>query len=213
MKLRDKILITACACAIAFSAIYATTTNIKDNAAGYQLGTSPSQAVGVLGATPSSQLAAGTGAYSALQTFGFIASGGNDYTGQHVTVQLSAAQINGMYATPVQLVAAAGSGKTIIVTKAAVRLTRTSTAFAGGGAAIVQYGNTVNGGGTQSLDSTLAAAYFTGSSGVSESVRNGAFLSDQGTALQNTGVYISNATAAFTTGTGTATVDVWYHTF
>jgi hypothetical protein len=213
MKVRDKILITACACVIAFTALYATTTNIKDNEAGYQLGTTSSQAVGFLGATPSSQLATGTSPYSALQTFGFIASGGNDYTVQHATISLSAAQINGMAAAPVQLVAAAGAGKTIVVTRTALRITRTATAFASGGVGIVQYGNTATGAGTQALDSTFSAATFTGASGASESVRNGAVLSDQGTALQNLGLFISNQTAAFTTGTGTATVDVWYYTF
>ena len=188
--------------------------NIKDNNAGYQLGTSPSQSVGFLGATPSVQLPAGTDPYLALQIFGFIATGGNEYSEQHVTVTLSAAQINGMYAAPVQLVAAPGSGRTILISRVAIRLTRTSTAFAAGGAAIIQYGNTVNGGGTQAADSTIASTFFTGAAGVSESARGGANpLTDQGTTLENTGIYLSNASGAFTTGTGTATADVWYRVF
>ena len=201
---------------IAFAAIamvHATTTNFKDNAAGYMIGTTPSQAVSVLGATPSSQLAAGTDPYTALTTFGFIATGGINYFQQHVTVSLSSAQILGMAATPVQLVAAPGAGKTLVVIKVAVRITRTATAYASGGVGIVQYGNTATGGGTQALDSTFAATFFTGASGASEAVRNGAVMSDTGTTLQNLGLFISNQTGAFTTGTGTLTVDVYYSTF
>ena len=127
----------------------------------------------------------------------------------HKRISLTAAQINGMYAAPVLLLAAPGSGKAIAVNKVIFKITRTATAFANGGAAIVQYGNTVNGGGTQALDSTLAATVFTGAAGTSYSTRNGAVISDS-TALGNLGIYISNATGAFDTGTGTATVDIWY---
>jgi hypothetical protein len=203
---------------IAFAAIaaQATTINIRDNEAGYMLGTSASQALGVLGGGPTglpvSQQATGTDPYTALVNFGFIASGGN-YFIQHATTSLSAAQINGMAAAPVQLVAAAGAGKTIVITRAAVRITRTATAFASGGVGILQYGNAATGAGTNAVDSTLAATFFTGASGASEAARNGAVLSDTGTALQNLGIFISNQTGAFTTGTGTATVDVWYYVF
>lgn len=215
MKFRYSLAAILIACS--GSLLYATTTNIKDTQAGYMLGTSPTQAVGFLGGgstgLPVSQQAVGTSPYVALQNFGFIASGGLDSTEQHVQTSLTAANINGMYATPVQIVAAPGSGKTIVVTRVSVRITRTATAFANGGVGILQYGNTANGAGTNSVDSTLAATFFTGASGASESFRNGAILTDQGTALQNLGLFISNQTAAFTTGTGTATVDVWYHIF
>lgn len=193
--------------------IYATTTNIKDNEAGYMLGTTPSQAVGVLGATPSSQLPAGTSPYSALQTFGFIASGGLDSTTQHVQVSLTSANILGMSATPIQVVPAPGAGKTLVVERISVRITRTATAYASGGVGILQYGNAATGAGTNAADSTIAASFFTGAAGVSETIRSGAILTDQGTALQNLGIFISNQTGAFTTGTGTLTVDVWYDVF
>ena len=212
MNLRSKIL-TAAICLIAATGLFATTTNIKDNEAGYMLGTTPSQAVSVLGANPSSQLAVNTDPYSALQTFGFIAAGGANPTVQHLQTSLSAAQIIAMSATPVQLVAAPGAGKTVVITRAALRITRTSTAFASGGVGIIQYNNTATGAGTNAVDSTFTAATFTGASGASESLRNGAVLSDQGTALQNLGIFISNQTGAFTTGTGTLTVDVWYFIF
>jgi len=215
MKTRATILI-ATVCLLALSAS-ATTINIKDNESGYMLGTTALQALGVLGGGPTgapvTQQAAGTDPYTVLLNFGFVASGGINYFPQHATVSLSAAQINGMAAAPVQLVAAPGAGKTLVVDKVAIRLTRSATAFASGGVGIVQYGPTVTGGGIQALDSTIAATFFTGAAGASETVRNGAVMSDTGTTLQNLGLFISNQTGAFTTGTGTATVDVWYRLF
>lgn len=130
----------------------------------------------------------------------------------HVQVTLAASDIIGMYAAPVQIVAAAGDSKSIVVTRAVFTITRTSTAFTGGGAVIFQYGNTVNGGGIQALDSTLASTVITGSAATTISVRNGAVISDS-TSTNHTGVglYISNATAAFAAGTGTAVVDVFFY--
>src|SRR5882724_8731465 len=81
------------------------------------------------------------------------ASSGELLVVRHASVKLTAAQIIAMSATPVQLVPAQGAGKSIVVTRLAVRITRTSTAFTGGGNTIVQYGNTATGGGVQSLDS------------------------------------------------------------
>lgn len=128
----------------------------------------------------------------------------------HKQIALTAAQINGMYAAPVILIAAPGTGKTVAVNKVIFSITRSSTAFASGGAAIIQYDSTVNGGGTQSCDSTLASTVITGAAGTSNSIRNGAIISDSTATIVNKGIYISNATGAFTTGTGTATVDIWY---
>lgn len=131
---------------------------------------------------------------------------------RHVTIPLTSANLIGMYAAPVKLLDPQTGTKAIIVTKAVLTMTRTATAFTGGGAVIVQYGSTVNGGGTQSLDSTIAATVVTGSAGTTVTVRNGAVISDlAGASIRNAGLYISNATAAFATGTGTATLDLWYY--
>lgn len=129
---------------------------------------------------------------------------------RHTQVALTAAQINGMYAAPVVLIAAPATGKAIAVNKLMFTITRSATAFASGGAAIIQYDSTVNGGGTQALDSTLAATVITGAAGTSISTRNGAIISDSTATIVAKGIYISNATGAFTTGTGTATIDIWY---
>lgn len=149
-------------------------------------------------------------AFKAAQDHGIIAAG-SDYSVQHVTVPLTAANIIAMYTTPVQLVAAQGAGKSIAVTKVAFTITRTATAFTGGGAAIVQYDSTANGAGQQALDSTIAATVITGAAGTTVSTRNGAVISDlASTSIQNKGLFISNGTAVFAAGTGTVVVDVWY---
>lgn len=129
---------------------------------------------------------------------------------RHTQVSLTAAQIIAMYTTPVVLVAAPGAGKSIAVNKVIFKIVRTATAFTGGGAAIIQYDSTANGVGTQACDSTLASTVITGAAGTSVSLRNGAIVSDSTATIVNTGLYISNATAVFAAGTGTATVDVWY---
>jgi hypothetical protein len=129
---------------------------------------------------------------------------------KHKRVSLTAAQINGMYAAPVLVLAAPGSGKSIAIVKAIFRITRTATAFANGGAVIIQYDSTVNGGGTQACDSTLASTVITGAAGTSFSIRNGAIISDSTATIVNKGIYLSNATGAFDTGTGTGFLDVYY---
>lgn len=128
----------------------------------------------------------------------------------HKQISLTAAEINGMYAAPKLLLSAPGSGKSIAIAKVIFKITRTATAFANGGAAIIQYDSTVNGGGTQACDSTLASTVITGAAGTSHSIRNGAVISDSTATIVNKGIYLSNATGAFDTGTGTATVDIWY---
>lgn len=177
---------------------------------GTVLGGQASDKVGLHGAAAVQDAATAT-AYKAAVDHGLIASGGADYSVQHATISLTAANLIGMYAAPVQLLPAPAAGKSIMVTKLAFTITRTSTAFTGGGAVIVQYGNTVNGGGTQALDSTIASTVVTGSAGTTVTARNGAVISDLAAAsIQAAGLFISNASGAFAAGTGTAVVDVWY---
>jgi hypothetical protein len=177
---------------------------------GLHIGNTATDRVGFGAATPTARQATTVTAYNALQTLGLIGSG-QDYSVQHVTVSLSAAQIIAMYTTPVQIIAAPAAGKSIAVVKAAFTIARTSTAFTGGGVVIFQYGNTANGAGTQALDSTIAATVVTGASGTTVTLRNGAVISDLAAAsIQAVGLFISNQTGVFAAGTGTATADVWY---
>lgn len=129
-----------------------------------------------------------------------------------VEVPLTAAQLIAMYATPV-LVVPAASNKAIVVDSVEFIITRTSTQFTGGGVVSVQYAATANGAGTSVQASTIAATVVTGTAGVTYSTRPPATLSDVVTAsIKGIGLYISNQTAAFAAGTGTAVVRVTYRT-
>lgn len=185
----------------------------RSTTSGLLIGEDANAYIGFNGAARVRQQPTTVSADDVLQSYGLKAAGLN-YGLNHKTVALTAANIIAMYTTPVALIAAPGAGKSIVVQKVAFTITRTSTAFTGGGAAIIQYAATANGAGTQALDSTLAATVITGSSGTTVSFRNGAVVSDAAsTVTQNVGLYISNATAVFAAGTGTATVDLWYYIY
>lgn len=127
-----------------------------------------------------------------------------------VEVSLTAAQFNGMYATPVQVIAAPGANKAIVVDSVVLNMTYGAAQFAAGGAVGLQYGNTAHLAGP-AASATEAATDFTGAS-ASTLFRIGGGLST-GAAVSsaaNAAVYISNATAAFTTGDSTFKVWVWY---
>lgn len=137
-------------------------------------------------------------------------AGGSSVLAGHATVAVSSADLLALYSAPKLLVAAPGSGHSIAIIKVIFAITRTATVYiTGGGAAIVQYNSTTHGGGTQACDSTIAATVITGSAGLSNTIRNGAVISDS-SATDNQGIYLSAATGDFTAGTGTAVVDVWY---
>lgn len=127
------------------------------------------------------------------------------------TVSLTAAQLTGMYAAPVQLIAAPGSGKLIIIDSILWDIAYDSAQYTAGGAIQAQYGATVDGAGPAASGSLAAATL--------NAVAANSFLSNAGsagllnvsrTASLNTAVYLSNATAPFATGNSTATLYVKY---
>lgn len=129
---------------------------------------------------------------------------------KYVTVNLTAAQILGMYAAPVQIIPAV-SGKAIILDDMVFDLTGTATQFANGGVVNLQYKNTANGAGT-TLHADIAATVVTGATSRTITQRVAKDLSSTATAdITGIGVFISNKTAAFITGTGTAKVIARYH--
>lgn len=128
---------------------------------------------------------------------------------QYARVSLSAAQWNGMYATPVQVVAAAGANTQIMVHAAIASMTFVAAQYAAGGVVKLQYTNTINGGGTAATG-TVAAATVNGLAASSAFTLQGAQAAAAFTAVRNQGVFISNDTAAFTTGDGTWVIDIWY---
>jgi hypothetical protein len=127
-----------------------------------------------------------------------------------VEVSLTAAQFNGMYATPVQVIAAPGANKAIIINHAVLNMTFVSAQYAAGGAVGLQYGSSAHLAGA-AASATEAATDFTGAA-ASTLFRFGGGLST-GAAVSsaaNAAVYISNATAAFTTGDSTFKLWLWY---
>lgn len=126
---------------------------------------------------------------------------------QIATVTLTQAQVQGMYAAPVQIVAAPAAGFSLYVNSCVVINNYTTTAFATGTAPILQYGNTVHGGGTNALSTTFAATLFTATA-----ISWGSLAApNAGTAITGTaatGLFFSNATGAYTGGTAATTVVV-----
>lgn len=130
---------------------------------------------------------------------------------QYVRVPMTAAQWNGMYAAPMQLIAAPGAGKAIIVHRVDLSMTFVSAQYAAGGAVICQYDSTINGGGTNACGtSTIAAATVNGYAASSAVGLAGLLPSSAATAIANKGLYLSNQTGAFTTGDSTWNIFVWY---
>ena len=150
----------------------------------------------------------GTAAITGLATLTAGASM-NSATGtgtmiNHVQVSLTSAQILAMN-TAIELIAAPGASKTIVVKQVVFHMDRTATAYANGGAVTIGYDAAT----VQALDSTIASTVVTGAQGNVCSFRNPAVISDAATTI-NKNLAIINATAAFITGTGTAKVDIWY---
>jgi hypothetical protein len=122
------------------------------------------------------------------------------------TVALTAAQIIAMGTTPVVIIAAPGANKIIIVDGITFEMTRTGTAFTGGGA--VEFRYTDASGAKVSAD-IAATVITTGGAGV-EYNRVGGLVSSF-TPVVNAAIVIRNATAAFAAGTGTARLFLRYH--
>lgn len=120
------------------------------------------------------------------------------------SVTMTQAQILAASATPVQLIAAPGAGNAIIVTHATVYTNFQTAAFTGGGIAIVQYGNTALGAGTDALAATIPAAEITAAASQLYSLNGN--TGNALTAISNLGVFFSNQTGAFTAGNAASTV-------
>jgi hypothetical protein len=123
------------------------------------------------------------------------------------TVALNAADIIGMNASPVELVAAPGEGKALVFLGLVANVTRTETGFTGGGAVSAKYA------GGSDVMSSLAATVVTGAAGQSISYRTPADLSDLAVAdVENKALVLTNADVPFAGGTGSAEITVFYAT-
>lgn len=130
---------------------------------------------------------------------------------QYVKVSLSAAQFNGMYAAPFLILAAGGANTLHVVHKVAFEVDYGGAQFAAGGAVAVQYTNTANGAGAPA-SATTAAAVFNAFAADGVVGADGSLASATAAGTVNQALYLSNQTAAFTTGTSAVDVTVWYST-
>lgn len=127
-----------------------------------------------------------------------------------VTVTLSAAQVNTMYTTPVELIPAPAAGSFLVVQQAILVNENGGTAWTSGGAITIGYSN-ANPGSPDALTGTIAATFLTSPTVKQIITLAGAQIS---TATESTydalGIFISNATGVFATGTGTLKVRLLY---
>lgn len=131
---------------------------------------------------------------------------------QYATVAITAAQFNGMYAAPKQLIAAPGANKLIVVDQMVLAMTFVAAQYAAGGVVAAQYDNTANGAGVKATN-TQKAADFTGAAASDAFLFNGASGDDSDVLFSagvNKGIFLSNQTAAFTTGDSTFVAHLWY---
>lgn len=127
---------------------------------------------------------------------------------QYATVDITAAQFNGMYAAPKLLLAAPGANNLYVVERAVLAMTYGSAAYASGGVVALQYDSTVNGAGVPAT-ATVAAAAFQATASTSFMLQ-GALSAAAFTTTVNKGLYLSNQTGAFTTGDSPFVAHIWY---
>jgi hypothetical protein len=130
----------------------------------------------------------------------------------YTTVAITAAQFNGMYAAPKLLIAAPGANKLILVEHMALIMTFVSADYAAGGVVAAQYDNTVHGGGVLATNSEAAADFFAAASTTFhfEGITGNTVGALPFSTTVNKGLYLSNATQAFTTGDSTFVAAIWY---
>lgn len=132
---------------------------------------------------------------------------------RQASVAMTLAQFTGMYATPFQILAAPGAGLMHIVDSVAINMVYGSAALTAGGAVGLQYGNTAHLAGPAASATEAASDYTSASANTMFRFGGGLSTGVVTSNAINTAVYISNATAAFATGTGASfEVNVWYST-
>ena len=130
-------------------------------------------------------------------------------TMQYIKVTVSAAEWNGMFAAPKLLIAAPGLNNAIRVYDATFEVDYGGAAFAAGGVTALQYGATVGGAGPKASQTMTAA---TAIGWVADSLvgLDGDMPTGLAAGMVNQGIYISNATGAFTTGTSVIDISISY---
>jgi hypothetical protein len=134
----------------------------------------------------------------------------SDLVSYRAKFSVSSANILAMYTTPVLVLAAPATGKAIVVQQILFEMTTTATAYANGGIVLFQYDSTANGGGVQVHAGSVAAAAITAGAGTTVQQLVAASSTTTTIVTKEKGIYISNQTAPFITGTGTAKVWIDY---
>lgn len=120
---------------------------------------------------------------------------------QRISVPLTAVQLKAM-TTPIIVIPAPGVGLTLVLMSVLFTMARTATAYANGGAVVLQYTT-----GTVAAINTIAAAVLTTAGAATTNTFRDPI---DAAAVANDSIEITNATAPFITGTGTASLDIVY---
>lgn len=124
-----------------------------------------------------------------------------------VAVSLTSANLLAMFGTPVNVIAAPPAGYSVIVNNILMQMTRTATAYASGGVVTLSYS-----GGSVNVHSGSAPATILTTAGAAVTLLQlGPAVAANGSVVPTaTGVDITNASGAFTTGTGTMKLYISY---
>jgi hypothetical protein len=147
-------------------------------------------------------------AISVYTTSGWVSQTG-PAGAQYMSGSLTAAQINDMYNNAISLIPTPGANEGILVREWSLELVSDGTAFTGGGAIGLQFGNVGHAG--LAVSTTIAATLLTGA-GVNRLSTGTGIITNAVTAnYVNTFVAITNATAVFAAG-GLSTVNwkIWF---
>lgn len=126
-----------------------------------------------------------------------------------VSVPMTTAQWEGMYGAPFLLIPAPSANQLLVVNSSQWRYIENTTSFADGGATQLQYKNTVHGAGVAASASVAAATINGLSANTTLNVAGVSSIVEANAVGQ--GIYISNATGAYTTGDGSFIIDVNYN--
>lgn len=144
---------------------------------------------------------------AASRTTWYSFSGGGVSGGiQTAVIPVTSANFLAIRTTPLVLVPAGPTGSCVIVDNISLKMTRTGTAYANGGALEFRYTDVS---GTKVSADIAAAVVTTGGAGVAYTNVRGIEASLTGTV--NAAVVLTAAAADFITGTGTAVVTVQHH--
>lgn len=176
-------------------------TNTTNNGVYQNQGTQASPTwVSVVGA-----IGAGAVGTTELAAGGVTSAKMADDLAHTIQVSVSSADILGLNSTPKSLIAAPGSGKVIIVEGIVLKMVRSSTAYANGGALEFRYTNASG----AKVSADMAATVVT-TGGAGTEYNSVAGVTTSLTPVANAAIVMDNATAAFITGTGTAVVSLKY---